>query len=252
VEVIGVRPSLIFLFTLVGLWAATWIGLHLRRSAGFDEEKRQDFGIIQAAMLTLLGLLIGFSFSMAASRYDQRKNLEEAEANAIGTEYARADLLVDAGRTQLRELLRTYTDLRIRYYEAAWDAVPAIDAETAKVQGQLWAAVVQAAGERPTPITALAVAGMNDVLNAQGYTQAAWWNRIPFAAQVLVAVVAVLCSVMIGYGARSVSPRSPLFAVLPLFVAIAFALITDIDSPRHGLINVKPQNLVALQLQIKG
>ena len=68
---------------------------------------REDFGLILAAALTLLRLIIGFSFSMATSRYDQRKNLEEAEANAIGTEYARAGLLPAADAAKVRALLRT-------------------------------------------------------------------------------------------------------------------------------------------------
>ena len=64
---------------------------------------REDFGFILAATLTLLGLIIGFSFSMATSRYDQRKNYEEAEANAIGTEYVRADLLPAADAATVRD-----------------------------------------------------------------------------------------------------------------------------------------------------
>ena len=67
--------------------------------------EREDFGVVQAATLTLLGLIIGFSFSMAIGRYDQRKNYEEAEANAIGTEYVRAGLLPAADATKVRAQL---------------------------------------------------------------------------------------------------------------------------------------------------
>ena len=64
------------------------------------------------ATLTLLALLIGFSFSMAISLYDQRKNYEEAEANAIGTEFGRADLLPAGDSAKVRDLLRKYLDRR--------------------------------------------------------------------------------------------------------------------------------------------
>src|SRR5882672_6769155 len=77
---------------------------------------RPDFSVILAASLTLLGLIIGFSFSMATARYDMRKTYEEAEANAIGTEYVRADLLGPAEASQLRGLLKQYTELRIQAY----------------------------------------------------------------------------------------------------------------------------------------
>ena len=96
------RSSLLWLSAHAGGWVAA-------KRQVFDEGTREDFGVILAAALTLLGLIIGFSFSMAINRYDQRKNLEEAEANAIGTEYMRADLLPAADGARVRELLARYT-----------------------------------------------------------------------------------------------------------------------------------------------
>jgi hypothetical protein len=87
---------------------------------------------------------------------------------------------------------------------------------------------------------------MNDVLNSQGYTQAAWWNRIPIAAWVLMAVIAICCNVLVGYGVKDAKAERILLLVLPLVASIAFFLIADIDSPRGGVIRVKPQNLYSL------
>ena len=92
-------PRLLFLFSLFVLWLAAEIGASMRKRRRLNDEECEDFGIVQAAILTLLALLIGFSYSMAISRYDQRKNYEEAEANAIGTEYVRADLLPAKSRS---------------------------------------------------------------------------------------------------------------------------------------------------------
>ena len=104
-------PLLVFVLSFIALWLSAWIGWWFRRRQGtLDAELREDFGFILAATLTLLGLIIGFSFSMATSRYDQRKNYEEAEANAIGTEYVRADLLPAADAARVRALLRKYLD----------------------------------------------------------------------------------------------------------------------------------------------
>ena len=87
-------PWLVFALSFITMWLSAWIGRSfLGRRYKLNEEMREDFNVILTATLTLLGLIIGFSFSMAISRYDQRKNLEEEEANAIGTEYVRADLL---------------------------------------------------------------------------------------------------------------------------------------------------------------
>ena len=86
-----------------------------------------------------------------------------------------------------------------------------------------------------------------DVINSQGYTQAAWWNRIPSSAWLLMFLIAVLCNLMLGYAAHHLKSRKMVLSVVPLVVSIAFFLIADIDSPRGGIIHVVPQNLLALQ-----
>jgi hypothetical protein len=240
-------PFLILVLALFLLWLAAWVGSRLnKRSEPMSEDVRADFNVVQGATLTLLGLIIGFSFSMAIGRYDQRKTYEEAEANAIGTEYVRADLLPPADAARVRDLLRRYTDLRIEFYtERDPDNLAKINAETAKIQNELWAAASRAAMAQPTPVNALAVGGMNDVLNSQGYTQAAWWNRIPGAAWTLMFVIAIFCCGLLGYGSRKLEMK--LFVILPLVVAISFFLIADIDSPRRGIIRVHPQNLYSVR-----
>jgi hypothetical protein len=90
---------------------------------------------------------------------------------------------------------------------------------------------------------------MNDVLNSQGYTQAAWWNRIPLAAWGLMYAIAILSNLLLGYGAHG--RTVVLSVVLPLVVSISFFLIADIDSPRGGVIRVKPQNLIVLADSLK-
>src|SRR4051794_34464312 len=100
-------PLLIFLIGLVTFWLSAQLGCYLcRRRSQLDEGDRTDLGVVLTAALTLLGLIIGFTFSMAITRYDQRKDYESAEANAIGTEYIRAGLLPDAQAKRLRESLR--------------------------------------------------------------------------------------------------------------------------------------------------
>src|SRR5262249_44170130 len=206
-----------------------------------------DFATILAATLTLLGLVIGFSFAMALNRYDQRKNDEEAEANAIGTEYVRADLLPAPDAVAIRALLRRYLEQRLLFYVTRDEhQLRQIEVHTAQLQAELWSAVRTPALAAPTPVTALAVAGMNDVLNTQGYTQAAWWNRIPLGAWLLMVAIAVAAHVLRGLGASTAKTASLVFLVLPLVVAIALFLIADIDSPRRGIIRVVPQNLLSL------
>jgi hypothetical protein len=242
------RPILLFALSLVVLWVAARLGAWLRnRRPVLHEKERDDFSVILGATLTLLGLIIGFTFSMAISRYDQRKNYEEAEANAIGTEYLRADLLPAADAARVRTLLSKYLDQRILFYQATRGShLDEINTTTAQLQNDLWSAIRPIAAAQPTPIVSLAVSGMNDVLNAQGYTQAAWWNRIPFAAWCLMFQIAIFGNILLGYYLQDPQIKRPLSLVLPLILAISFLLIADIDSPRGGFIRISPQNLISL------
>ena len=240
-------PALWFLLSLFILWLAAQIGASLRRRWPLKDDEREDFVVVQAATLTLLGLIIGFSFSMAISRYDLRKNYEEAEANAIGTEYVRVGLMPASHVATIRTQLRKYLALRILFYRMRnHRELRQINSDTAHLQTEMWSAVEASAIAQPTPLIALVVSGMNDVLNSQGYTQAAWWNRIPIAAWSLLLITAICCNLLVGYGARGANTKSVLLLVLPLIVSISFFLIADIDSPRSGLIHVVPQNLVSL------
>jgi hypothetical protein len=239
------NPFSVFAIAFVAQVIAALVGDFIRKRArSFKQGERHDFSIVQAASVTLLALIVGFSFSMAVSRYDQRKTLEEAEANAIGTEYLRADLLPGDGGSHTRELLKKYLDLRIAYYEESnASRIVEIGQQTATVQSELWSVLQPAAASQATPITALVLSGMNDVINAQGYTQAAWWNRIPLGAWAMMALMAISCNLLIGYSERRKGDL--LLFVLPFVISAAFFLIADLDSPRGGVIRVHPQNLVA-------
>jgi hypothetical protein len=239
-------PLLLFVVSFAAMSVVAVAGSWLRRrSPTADEEQKEHIGVILAATLTLLGLIIGFSFSMAANRYDQRKIFEEAEANAIGTEILRADFLPPADAANVRKLLAEYTGLRIQFYLNKDDDQRKQMAErTAQLQAALWSAIRKSSAGQPTPVEALAIAGMNDVINSQSNTQAAFWNRIPTAAWFFMAIIALCSNALIGY--RSGKVGLWLLFVLPLIVSFAFVLIADIDAPRHGLIEVRPQNLEVL------
>jgi hypothetical protein len=242
------HPVLVFVLSFLVLSLSALAGASfLMRQRKLEENVRDDLGVILAATLTLLGLIIGFTFSMALSRYDQRKNYEAAEANAIGTEYVRANLLPASDAMKVRALLRNYLDQRVLFYITSDEQqIRQINARTAQLQTELWSAVLAPAAAQATPTVALAVAGMNDVLNSQAYTQAAWWNRIPIAAWVLMAMIAIGCNVLVGYRSQNVKTEGIMLLILPLLVTIAFFLIADIDSPRGGVIRVHPQNLASL------
>src|ERR1700747_3353952 len=148
-------PILVFAISFIALWFSALGGAFLRKARPLNEDLRDDFAVVQAAILTLLSLLIGFTFSMAVGRYDQRKNYEEAEANAIGTEYVRADLLPTADAAKARDLLRSYIDLRVLFYTTRdLPQRQQIDTQTSQAQNDLWSVVQTCAAAQPTPLMA--------------------------------------------------------------------------------------------------
>ncbi len=245
------HPIYLFVTLIAAMSVAASIGaVLLHRAAALSDSAQDQYKVVQGATLTLLALLIGFSLSMAVTRYDQRKNFEEDEANAIGTEYVRADLVDARQAAKVKALLARYLQMRIESYRTAdTHELDSIDGKTSDLEGELWAVVRQAASTQPNAVSALVVSGMNDVLNTQGYTQAAWRNRIPIAAWVLMMTIAFLSALMQGYGVRGESAQRMLVLVLPLTVSLSLSLslIADIDSPRGGFIRVAPLNLVSLQ-----
>jgi hypothetical protein len=89
---------------------------------------------------------------------------------------------------------------RISFYEARNQRqIDQIDGDLPKLQAELWSAVSRVAIAQSTPVVALSISGMNDVINSQGYAQAAWWNRIPDAAWGLMGLIAIACNLLIGY-----------------------------------------------------
>jgi hypothetical protein len=241
-------PTIVLILSFLLLWLSGGFGASLRRKRKLpDEAAGADPGLILGASLTLLGLIIGFTFSMAITRFEQRTNYEEAEANAIGTEYVRIDVLPAPDAQRLRVLLAKYTQQRILFYEVRREQeLTRVNTDTAQLQAELWSTVLKSANLQPTPLTALTVSGMNDVLNSQGYTQAAWWNRIPPSAWFLMLAIALCCNLLIGFCIRRSGAEFVVFLVMTLIVSISFFLIADIDSPRRGIIHVRPLNLVSL------
>jgi hypothetical protein len=240
------HPLALCLLSLVLLWLVGMGGYWAKRLLRpLRHDEQDEYKMVEGASLTLLGLIIGFSFAMAVNRYDMRKSLEESEANAIGTEFVRADLLPAPAASALKGALKVYLDHRISYFaEGSPTLLAQAEAREAKLQADIWSIVRDSAAAQPTPIVALVVAGANDVLNAQGYSAAAWRNRIPSAAWALMGIIAAACSGLLGFGSQRFN--AVLLLVVPATISIAFMLIAEIDSPRGGFIRVLPTNLVTL------
>lgn len=238
------HPLVLFGVALVLQSIGAFLGhiIRKRRESPFGAE-RADLSAILAGTMTLLALIIGFTFAMAIGHYDERTNLEEAEAAAISTEHARADLLPAAPAAQVRDALSRYIQDRIRFYQARDpDRLRRIRSDTARLEAELWSAVAGPATKTPTPVNALAVSGMNDVLNSESRTDAAWRRHVPVMAWSLMGLIAFAGNLLLGASERRKS--GAILLVLPLIIAIPVFLIADVDNPRAGVTSVQPTNLI--------
>jgi hypothetical protein len=240
------NPLVFFLVTLVIFSVAAWGGAWFHRRTWNDAtESHGDFAFVVGGILTVLALILGFTFSMAVTRYDQRKNYEEQEASSIATEYLRASQLPNADADALRKLLRSYLGQRISFYlNESQSDLNQLELQTNDLQNNLWSVCVTGAGSSGSPNSTLLLSGMNDVFSSRRRTQSSWRNRIPHSALLLVIVIAILSTFLVGYSAHR--RGAFLLLVLPLAVAISLFMIVDIDSPRGGYIRVRPQNLESL------
>ena len=139
---------------------------------------------------------------------------------------------------------------QITEVEVPIDKLEQIRAETDKLSAGLWATARSDASARPTPVGALVVSGMNDVLNSADNTTAAWLNRIPVPAWWLLVAIGIGSNFTIGLGAKRFN--GSLLLILPLTIAVSLFLIADIDSPRGGVVEVAPQNLNRLAASLIG
>lgn len=240
-------PLVILALFFLLLWGSALTGAYLRHKQDLEEAVREDLGVILTGALTLLGLVVGFSFSMAVNRYDGRIKYESEEANAISTAAFRAHLLPEPAATRLHDLLLNYARQRLSFYTARdTHDLEQIDSDTGRLQPDIWSTVQGSARTQPTPITALAVSAVTDVFRAQENAQSALEDRLPTPAWILIGLIAVFSNLLVGYTSRCVEHASFGLLILPVLVSCSLALIAHLDSPYGSVIPVVPRNLVRI------
>jgi len=216
--------------------------LGARRLARDPEGARTGLGPVEGAVFGLLGLLIAFTFSGAAERFDARRALIADEANAIGTAWLRLDLLPDAPRAELRAHFTDYLEARLSAYRALPDLVAA-QAElkrAARIQDTIWGRAVAAGREAgPHPVDMLLLPALNSMFDIAATRTAAAWRHPPSIIYVLLAVLSLASSLLAGYAMAGTRSRSLLhMATFALILAGSIFLIIDLEYPRAGVIRL--------------
>lgn len=216
-----------------------------------QEEKDTSLGEMVGATLGLLAFLLAFTFGLAATRYDTRRQLLLDEANAVGTTYLRAEMLPE-GREEIRSLLRQYVDIRVEAFQSG-DIQNAIRRSEA-LHNQLWERAVPIAQKHPDSIVVgHFIQSLNEVidLHAKRLT-AGVRNRIPVAIWTALYGVTILSFGALGYHAgASRARRSPAILPVALTFAVVIGLIADLDRPQEGSLIVSQQAMIDLQRSMR-
>jgi hypothetical protein len=253
----GLDEILLFLAAIAAFLAVIEICFRLgrRHNDPSDDTVKSHFSALQAALLGLLALLLGFNFAMAASRFEVRKSLLEEEVNAIRLAYLRAQLLPPPYQQEVMELLRAYGAARIEFLRAGIDQslLDAANADASRIEAQLWASTRAMMAQDPTGATKqMLIQSLNDMISANEKRRAALENHVPEVVLYLLFVVAVGAIGFIAYGyGLTRRRRHGSTAIFALLIALVLTIIVDMDQPRTGVIRVGEDSMLRLKADLE-
>ncbi len=233
--------------TLLGAFVGSRLRAARRHAA-------RTLGVVQAALLGLVALILAFGLTMAVGRYDQRRAAVVDDANAIGTTYLRAQTLREPLRTESLDLLVRYTDASI----AISRTVPGSAAQAAAIAGEeelqrsLWRLGGEALAESPTDSAPrLYIETLNEMIDMQTVRVSALNNRVP-SAVLLIAIVGAAIGLGLLALYLAILSRGVVMAILAAaFVSILLLITFDLDRPTRGLVTVPDTPLVALRASME-
>jgi hypothetical protein len=226
----------------------------MARLARGSEELPRGVGLVEGAVFALLGLIIALTFAGALSRFQDRRQLIIAEANAIGTAYLRLDLLPDDIQPEMRALFRRYLDSRLAAYLNVEDvtATQTKLAETEALQGEIWtkALSVCCRPESPPSVAMLLLPALNGMFDIRTTRMMANENHPPLIVFILLSGLSLIGAFLVGYGMSGHTERAWLHPVVfAAVLSLALYVIVDLEFPRLGLIRVDAADHVLVELR---
>jgi hypothetical protein len=248
--------AFLVLSLFVGILVCLEIGWRVRTRNLAAETATSDAGLnaLDGAVFALMGLLIAFTFSGAASRFEARRALIVQETNDIGTAYLRIDMLPADAQPALRRDFRDYLDARLIFYaELASDRGAARSAfqRSDDLQHKIWSESVAATTRQSSAaVTSLVLSAVNSMIDITTTRLVALETHPPVAIYLALAALVLASSVLAGY-AMAKSGRRNWSHMLIYAGTLAFAvyLILDLDYPRLGLIRIDSADHILVDLR---
>ena len=224
--------------------------LALDRQKRSLQEKESALGGMVGATLGLLAFMLAFTFGLAGSRFEARREVVLSEANAIGTTYLRGAMLPEPMGTEARNLLREYVDVRLEGVQP--DKVNEAIAKSEQLHERLWSTAVAAVQKERSPTTNLFVTSLNEVIDLHATRLMRLRSRVPAVIWIVLYLLAILGMGLMGYqSGLSGSRRSIAAIALALGFSSVLYLIADLDRPGKGMLQVSQQAMVDLRRSMK-
>jgi uncharacterized membrane protein len=217
-----------------------------RRKRTGDKPEAPPTGMV-GATLALLAFMLAFTFGLASSRFEARRQLVQSEANAIRTTYLRAQLLPDPMRTEVQSMLREYVEIRIAGTQT--DKLAEAIAKSEELHKRLWSQAVALAEKDRSAITSLFAQSLNQVIELHSQRlMAGLGSRIPAAIWIVLYLLIILAMSAVGYQEGMTSQRRSIAVVMLIlgFSAVLY-LIADLDRPGRGWLQVNQESMVELR-----
>lgn len=236
------------------LFAAALIGTVIGRGSRERIDDKSQIGTIQASMLGILGLLLGFTFAVASSRYDERRVLAIDEANALGTTFMRAQTLPEPHRSRLSDGLRGYIDLRARTASLLdYTRVMKMGPRTEHMQQAIWRQATLLGREHNGEMASLFLSSLNQSIDLYASRVATFHARVPGTILWILLCIAAASLGMVGYGFGVVGQRGWLtMALVAVMVAAVMVMIIDLDRPETGPTRIDQQTMIDLSHSLSG
>jgi hypothetical protein len=235
---------------------ASEVGFRIGRRSGNQvaPDAKSQHLTVEAGLLGVLGLMLGFTMAMALNRFELRKQIVLQEAQAIGSAHLFTRLLPTEESKEIGDLLRAYTSVRIRPENRhdVYEQIAAARRESARLQGALWARAAAYGLKDPSPVRAgMLLQSLKEVIQLDAARWMAFQDHVPAAVIYVIALVGLLAVMVVGYTFGLTGVRQP-FSIYMLSLAITMVLwiIIDLDRPRDGHIRVNQQPLLDLQEQL--
>ena len=216
-----------------------------------QEEKESPVSGMVGSTLGLLAFMLAFTFGLAGSRFEDRRQVLLSEANAIGTTYLRAAMLPEPMRTETQNMLREYVDARLELAQPG--KLDQALKKSAELHSRLWSQAVAATEKDRSDITGLFVSSLNEVIDLHAKrVMAGLRSRVPGVIWIVLYVLAILAMVMMGYhSGLAHSRRSIAVIAVVLGFSCVFYLIADLDRPGEGSLRVSQQSMIDLRQSMK-